>query len=414
VRRVVVTGMGVVSAVGTGCEPFWRAVCEEASIGSVAGIRSESMIPLDVKPSRTMGRIARLAVLAARLALEDGRIEPARLNGEDLGVFLGTNLDDINFVGLSQAFRAAGVEPATGKPDLARFVQAALGILHPFDYLKALSNMPAAHVAINCRARGMNCSYVSPGISGAEAIGEGYLAVRDGRVERALAGGADSWRTPFGVWRRGILGGASSLPCSPSGVHPTALGLGEGAAMLLLEPLETARLRNARVYGEVGGCATALDADAFPNPSHGTGLVRCMRRALARAGVSAGEVDYVGAPGAGSIAGDRIEAQALQEIFGPEALPPLRAMKAMTGYLGAASGAVEAAVTLLVIDRQRIPLLPKAGKQDPGRERRGTDSTAPSARIRVALNVASHPMGLSAALVFKAVSGRARNRDATP
>ncbi len=404
-RRVVVTGLGVVSAIGTGREPFWRAVCEKAPpIGAVGGIRSDSMTQGDVKHARTMGRIARFAVEASRLALEDGRIAPETLKDEDLGIFLGTNLDDINFLGLCRAFITAGVDPATGKPDLARFAHAALETLHPFDYLRALSNMPAAHVAIRCRARGINCSYVSHGTSGAEAIGEAYLAVGDGGVECALAGGTDSWLTPFGGWRRGILGGVPSRPCSPFGGYRTSLGVGEGAAMLLLEPLEAARSRNSRIYGEVVGYAKTLDAGGFPNPCHGTGLVRSMRRALARAGVSPGEVNYVSAHGEGSVEGDRIEARALREVFGPVALPPVRAIKAMTGHLGAASGAVEAAVTFLVIDQQWLPSLPGAGERDPRCQLPGMDSTARSARVRVALNVAFHPLGLSASLVFKGVA----------
>jgi len=391
-RRVVVTGLGVVSAIGTGCKAVWQGVSGNTTRRASAGGILSDRVPLDVKHARTMGRITRFAVEASRLALEDSRIELGSLKGEDLGIFLGTNLDDINFLGLCRAFITAGVEPTTGRPDLARFAQVALTTLHPFDYLKALSNMPAAHVAIRWQARGMNCSYVSHGISGAEAIGEAYLAVREGLVECALAGGADSWLTPFGVWRRGILGG----------VHWAGFGLGEGAAVLLLEPFEAAQSRDSRIYGEVAGYAKALDAGAFPNPSDGTGLTRSIRRALTQACVSPGEVDYVSAHGEGSAEGDRIEARALREVFGSEVLPPVRTIKVMTGHLGAASAAVEAAMTFLAIDRQELPPRP------------GRASAARSARVRVALNLAFHPMGLSAALVFKGLPTNRRDRDATP
>jgi len=361
-----------------------------------------------------MGRIARFAVWASQLALDDGGIELRSLKGEDFGVFLGTNLDDINLLGVCRAFATAGVDPTTGEPDLGRFVRAAVETLHPFDYLQALSNMPAAHVAIRWNARGMNCSYVSHGISGAEAIGEAYLAVRDGIAECALAGGADSWLTPFGAWRRGILGGVPSRPCAPLSVYRTGPRLGEGAAILLLEPLEAARSRNARIYGEVVGYAKALEAEAFPRPCRGVGLVRSMRVALARAGVSPEEVDHVSAHGEGSVEGDRIEARALREVLGPKDPPPVRTLKSLTGHLGAASGAVEAAATLLAIDRQWLPPLPNADELDPEFKWGGMSPHGGSARIRVALNIAFHPMGLAASLVFKDVPENGRRQAATP
>jgi 3-oxoacyl-[acyl-carrier-protein] synthase II len=401
-RRVVVTGLGVVSSIGTGREAFWKALCGMANSGVSQGWIQPEGLP-DMKHARTMGRIARFAVAAARLALEDSGLGPERLRADDLGVFLGTNLDDINLLGICRAFIAAGADPATGEPDLARFACLAREILHPFDYLQALSNLPAAHVAIRWEARGINCSYVAHGISGAQAIGEAYLAVRDGIVDVALAGGADSWLTPFGIWRREILGGVPSRPWSLARGHRIKPELGEGAAMLLLEPLKTARSRNARIYGEVCGYATALEAEAFPNPCQGAGLTRSMRAALEQAGLSPGEVDYVSAHGEGSAAGDRIEAGALREVFGAEGLPPLRAIKTTTGHLGAASGAVEAVATLLAIDRQWIPPCPSAAELAPDVECRGLSRHGCAARIRSALNVAFHPLGLSASLVFKAV-----------
>ena len=400
-RRVVVTGIGIVSALGIGREAFWQALCGKAiPNASAGGIHSEGIQPA-AKHARTMGRIARFAVWASRLALEDGGIELRSLKADEVGVFLGTNLDDVNLLGICRAFVAAGADPATGEPDLTRFARVALETLHPFDYLRALSNMPAAHVAIRGGARGVNCSYVSHGMSGVEAIGEAYLAVRDGIVEGALAGGTDSWLSPFGVWRRGILGGVPSRRSAPFSSQRASPGLGEGAAILLLEPLEAARSRNARIYGEVSGYAKALEAEAFPNSCRGAGLARCIRWALERAGLSPGDVDYVSAHGEGSVEGDLIEARALREVFDADGFPPVRAMKGVTSHLGAASGAVEAAATLLAIHRQWLPPCPDAEELDPKFEFGGMSPYGGSASIRSGLNVAFHRMGLSAALVFR-------------
>lgn len=410
-QRVVATGLGVVSPLGVGREAFWQALCGMASPRTRACSIPFDRIQPDVKHARTMGRIARFAMKASELALEDGRIEPRGSDAENLGIFLGTNLDDINLLGVCRAFSRAGRDPGTGEPDLARFVPLALETLHPFDYLQALSNLPAAHVAIRWEARGMNCSYVSHGISGAEAIGEAYLAVRDGVVEYALAGGADSWLTPFAVWRRGIFSGVPFRPCTPFSEHRTSPRLGEGAAILLLERLEAAQSRNARIYGEISGYAKALEAEAFPYPCPSAGLARCMRFALARAGLIPAGIDYLSAHGEGSVESDRIEAHALQEVFGSEGLPPIRAVKRMIGHLGAASGALESAATLLAIHRQWLPPFPDAETADLASELERTDRAARPARIGAALNIAFHPMGLCASLVFKDIPESSRGRE---
>ncbi|MBI4561415.1 MAG: hypothetical protein HY724_05170 [Candidatus Rokubacteria bacterium] len=413
-RRVVVTGLGVVTAMGTGRGTLWQALSAGGPVGlSAVEARSDGIEP-DIRRSRTMGRIARFSVLASQLALEDGRIEPGAFRSEDLGVFLGTNLDDINLLALCRAFSAAGVDPATGEPDLTRFVRVALETLHPFDYLRALSNMPASHVAIRWQARGVNCSYVSHGISGVEAIGEAYLAVRDGIVECALAGASDSWLTPFGLWRREILGGASLAPMASVRGSGTRPGLGEGAAVLLLEPLEAARARGAGIYGEVSGYAKALDAERFPNLCRGAGLARSIRWTLARSGLSPAEVDYLSSHGEGSVEADGIEARALREVFGSNGLPPMRALKRATGHLGAASGALEAAATLLVISRQWLPPSPSTAELPPAGSAKKQDAPERRAQIRAALNIAFHPMGLSASLAFRQLPDRDWHGQAGP
>jgi 3-oxoacyl-(acyl-carrier-protein) synthase len=257
--------------------------------------------------------------------------------------------------------------------------------LHAFDYLRSVSNLPAAHLAIASQACGMNCSYVSAGIAGAEAIGEAYLAVRDGLVRLALAGGADCWLTPYAAWRRPLLGGAPAVS--------------EGAGVLLLEPLDAARARRAHMYGEITGYAKTLDAHGFPQSTSGEGLVRCVRAALERAATDAADVDYLGGQGGGGPEADRIESRALDVVFAPGPPPPGGSARRLVGHAGAASGALDAAVTLLAIERQRLP---------------GPDGADEMARrVRVAVNVAFHPLGLSAALVFKRTCERPSPRGAS-
>jgi 3-oxoacyl-(acyl-carrier-protein) synthase len=399
-RRVAVTGVGVVSPLGTGTEAHWAALREPVAAGVSSAGESRTAAG-DGPGPRTTGRIGRLALAAARLAVADARREES--DGQAAaGVFLGANLDDVNLVGLCRALRRAGGS-LEADPDWGEFARQARELLHPFDYLQALSNMPAAHLAIRYRARGTCCSYLAHGISGVQAIGDAYLAVREGTVAWALAGGADSWLTPLGAWRRGVLGGQHRGRCRPFSARRSRPRLGEGAALMVLETVESARARGRRVYAEIASYATALDAAAFPAPAHGGGLARCIRSALSGAGIDPRAVAYLGAHAEGSVDGDRLEARALRAVFGA-ALPPLGCLKTRTGHLGAASGALEAAVTALAIDHQQLPEGARPAEIDPDLGLAAAPPTPARRGIEWALNIAHHPLGLCAALVLRRAS----------
>jgi 3-oxoacyl-(acyl-carrier-protein) synthase len=377
VRRVVVTGLGVVCPDGASGDVFWNVLWGQVPPHVEATPASPSSSG-DGKRTRTMGRITRLAVEACGRATADACLQLDDPAGDELGVFFGTNMDDFNLLGVCRAF-----EPG---PHLGRFAAAAAKQIHPFDYFQSLSNMPAAHVAVRWQARGMNCSYYTHGISGLQAVGEAYLAVRDGVVHCALAGGADSWLTPFAAWRRGVFPHAR-FP--DNGIPPTAPRggcLAEGAAALVLEPLESALARGVPLYGEVTGYASALDASAFPGAAPATAAVRAVRLALSRAHLASEDIDYLALHDDGSGDSDRIETDLLREVW-PAGPPAVQGLKRVTGHLGAASGAVEAASTLLAIHRQCMPAV--AGG---------------AGRIGAALNLALHPLGLFAAVVFRRVS----------
>jgi 3-oxoacyl-[acyl-carrier-protein] synthase II len=397
-RRVVVTGLGVVTPVGIGSESLWHALCARATTGDTAPMGATED-PGPGPAPRTAGRIGRLALTAARLAFEDARRHGGEDDAAEAGIFLGANLDDVNLAGLCRSLRAAGGS-LTRDPDWREFARRARENLHPFDYLKALSNMPAAHLAIRYGARAMCCAYMGHGISGAEAIGNAYLAVREGTVAWAVAGGADSWLSPWGAWRRGVLGGSHSRRCRPFGRGRGGPPLGEGAAVAVLEPATAAHARGAHIYAEVAGYAAFLDSRGFPAPGDGAGLARCIEAALAEAGIDGSHVAYLSAHGEGSADGDRLEARALRRVFGTS-LPPLHCPKARTGHLGAASGAVEAAATALVISRQQLPEGIRLEDVDPDLDLAPTQPHGSPPPIEWALNVAHHPLGLCAALVFR-------------
>jgi 3-oxoacyl-(acyl-carrier-protein) synthase len=410
-KRVAVTGIGIVSTIGSGAEAFWHALRERAGAEGREVVEATAC-GAEGRAPRTAGRIGRLALAATGLALEDARRGQAERDAADAGIFLGANLDDVNLVGLCRSLRTAGGS-LTNDPDWREFARRAREHLHPFDYLQALSNMPAAHLAIRYGVRGTCSSSMAHGISGMAAIGDAYVAIRDGTVAWALAGGADSWLTPWAVWRRGVLGGSHQACCRPFSGQRSNPRLGEGAAVVVLEPVEAARRRGGRVYAEVTAYATSLDSAAFPAPADGSGLARCIAAALAEASIDAGDVAYLSAHGEGSVEGDRLEARALRDVFGAS-LPPLGCLKGRTGHLGAASGAVEAAATALVIERQQLPEGARPEDIDPDLDLPEPGARVSPARIEWALNVAHHPLGLSAALVFRRASAAGAMRTPGP
>lgn len=344
-RRVAVTGLGIVSAIGLGVDEFLAGLREGTSAArpisafDTAGFdyANGCEVPNRTAPAPHRGRAAQFAVDAARLAVTDAGLSPADIAAQRVTIAVGTtdgesrDLDD-----LTAQQCAAG--PEAMDPSVVDRVQPlrmSAAIAREFDAERA----DVLTLATACAA-------------GNYAIGYGYDAVRSGEADVALAGGADALcrKTFTGFYRLGTI---APDVCRPFDAHREGILTGEGAGILVLEPMDVALARGARIYAEVLGYGLACDATHAVAPD-GPGIARCISVALDAAGVAPHEVDLVSAHGTGTRANDVTEVGALSAVFG-EALPRTISIKSMLGHSMGAASALGAAASALALRHQFIP-----------------------------------------------------------
>ncbi len=365
-RRVVLTGLGVVSPLGLDLRALWQALCDRR--GGVRPIASfdPSGLPIriaaevpgfdardflekkDRKSLKLMARTVQLAVAAARMAREDARLGQADLAPERFGVVLGVG----TFSGdASEEGRAAYVshDSATGRLDLKRWGAEGMGQMQPMWMLNHVPNMASCHVSILHNAQGPNNTIVQTDAGGLLALAEAANVIQRGAADVMLAGGADT-RTELvsmlryvsfaQVSRRNDEPDKASRPFDRSRDGQV---LGEGAGVFVVEELEQARRRGATIYAELLSWASGYDRGRT-----GEGLGRCVRAALQRAGISTEELDHVSAHAPSTTADDIWEARGINQGLEGHAVPVLAA-SSYFGNLGAASAPVELAASLLAL-----------------------------------------------------------------
>jgi 3-oxoacyl-[acyl-carrier-protein] synthase II len=354
-RRVVLTGLGVVSCIGRGADEFLEGLRRGASGArpitafDTTGFSHAQgcQVPDPEQPDNDLGRAAQFAVDAAQLAVADAGLTPAILSDMRVTVAIGTtdgesrDLDDL----VGQQCRSG---PADMDPVIARRVQ-------PVRMSAAIArdmNLEQAEVLTIPTA----CS------AGNYAIGYGYDAVRLGESDIALVGGADALcrKTFTGFYRLGTI---APDVCRPFDADRQGILTGEGAGVLVLEPLGRAQARGARIYAEVLGYGLACDA-VHPVAPDDSGVARCIGIALDRAGVAPDEVDLVSAHGTGTRANDVTEYRALKTVFG-EDLPRTISIKSMIGHSMGAASALGAVASALSLRHQFIPPTINHRRADP-------------------------------------------------
>jgi len=359
-RRVAVTGMGVVSPVGSSCDQFFdnllagksgiRRLSASFAGGLSARIGGEvEFDPAVHFPKAKLGLLDRFSqfalVAAAQAVLDSGMALDDKLQ-ERAGVFLGIGM------GGAQTLEAGYSELFLQRKER----------LPPFTVLRTMNNAAAAHISMDFGLRGPSYTYSTACSSSSIAIGEAVRAIRHGYADAALAGGAESlfslgtlraWEALRTLALEDAQDPAAS--CRPFSRDRTGLVLGEGAGVIVLEDLESARRRGARIYAEVIGYGAASDAAHIAKPDM-AGQVRAMRAALEDAGIAPAEVDYLNAHGTATVAGDVIETAAIKQVFGAQAgRIPVSSTKSMHGHLMGAAGAVEFVAAILAIVRGAIP-----------------------------------------------------------
>ena len=406
--RVWVTGIGVVTPIGIGRSEFFRGLREGrvgirrvdqdvdlSGIGAkVAGVVDDfdplSFIP--AKRARRMGRVTQMAVTAARLALEDGAFKPR--DTQRGGVAVGTGVGALEaLVDNHRVLLERGAERVS-----------------PFLAPVMMPNAPAAEVSIELGIKGPSVGVVTACAASAHALGIAWGWIRRGEVDWALAGGAESVLIPIVFAAFDRMGALSRNPDPATASRPfdaqrDGFVLGEGAGILLLESEEHARGRGAEPLADL--CGFGQTSDAFhitAPPEDGEGGRRAMERALASAGLSPEEVDYINAHGTSTPLNDRAETRAIKALLGGRACEvPVSSTKSQIGHLLGAAGAVEAGAAIFAILEGLIPATVTWRNRDPECDLDYVPGKVRPARVRTVLSNSFGFGGQNACLVLKAV-----------
>jgi 3-oxoacyl-[acyl-carrier-protein] synthase II len=356
-NRVVVTGMGVVSPIGNNCEEVKEGLLSGRNgIGvitsfdakdfkahlaaEVKGIDLEEKI--GKKEARRMDRFTQLAVVAAEEAVLDAKLTDA-YDPFDLSVLISSGIGGL----------------ATMETNMAKYMEKGPGRVSPFFIPMNIVNMAAGEISIRHKAMGSSFAPVSACASGTHSIGEGYRSIKHGYAKAAIVGGTEGSVLPMAVAgfsnmkalndTEDILKGSI-----PFDVDRKGFVMGEGAGVVILENLEDALKRGAKIYGEVVGYGSTSDAYHITAPHpEGKGAYMAMKKALDEAEITPEQVDYINAHGTSTPMNDRLESGAIVNLFGREV--PVSSTKSMTGHLLGAAGAVETILSLMSIAESYIP-----------------------------------------------------------
>jgi 3-oxoacyl-[acyl-carrier-protein] synthase II len=338
------------------------------------------------------GRHAKFAAGAAKQAILDSGVLDVITDRSRIGVYFGAgegNQDFVNFTQLVATATAAG-----GEFDLDAFMRKGLTILDPELELEQEPSMPAAHLGGMFDAQGPNINCLTACAASSQAVGEATELIRRGDVDAMIAGGAHSMIHPFGLTGFNLLTALSTSNSDPTKASRPfdrlrdGFVLGEGSSVVILEELEHAKKRGAKIYGEVLGYGCTADAyritDIHPE---GRGAIGCMKAALKDAGLSADAVGYVNAHGTSTSVNDRVETVACKAVFGERAkLVPVSSTKSMMGHLIAAAGVTEMIVCLLAIRDGVLPPTINLENPDPECDLDYVPNVAREAKLNVALN----------------------------
>ncbi|CAE6697157.1 beta-ketoacyl-ACP synthase II [Nitrospira defluvii] len=407
VRRVVITGLGLVTPLGTGVDKTWKALCAgESGIGritrfdptgydaQIAG-QVKDFDPaqfIEKKEIKKMDTFIHYAVGASQLAVDDANLTVSPEEATRVGVYIGSGIGGLGSI---EHYHDVLKEKGPGR-------------VSPFFIPMTIINLASGQVAIRVGAKGPNSCAVTACATGNHCIGDAYRLIQRNDADVMIAGGAEAAITPLGV-----AGFASAKALSFRNSEPTKASrpfdkdrdgfvLGEGAGVVVLEELEHARARGARIYAELIGYA--MNSDAYhitAPPEEGEGAVRCMEMALKDAGVAKTDIGYINAHGTSTMA-DAIETKAIKHVFGEQAYRiPVSSTKSMTGHLLGAAGGIEAVFSILALHHGILPPTINLDHPDPACDLDYVPNQARPAKIQVALSNSFGFGGVNACLIFR-------------
>ena len=405
----MVTGLGLVTPLGTGTEANWDALVAGRSgvrpitrfdagtlpariAGEVPDFDPERF--LDRREARKMDVFIQYAVAAAQMAMDDAQLAAPLAQPERVGVIIGVGMGGL--ATLEDCF------PALVERNFRR--------VSPFMIPRLIPNMAAGHVAMRFGARGPNYATTSACASGAHAVGDAFALIREGRQDVMLAGGAEAPVCLLGVGgfsaMRALATSFNEEPARasrPFDAKREGFVIAEGAGVLVLEELGHARRRGARIHAELAGYGASCDAYHMTQPSpEGEGAAECMALALADAGLAPEDVGYINAHGTGTPFNDEAETLAVKRVFGGHAHRlAISSTKSMTGHSLGAAGTIEAAYTVLALARGTLPPTINLDEPDPACDLDYVPHTARRVAIRAALSNSFGFGGTNATLAFR-------------
>lgn len=425
-RRVVVTGIGALTPVGSDVESMWKVLREGGSgIGRITHFDASnfptkiaaevknfdlSKYVADTTPFTYSGRNVVFAIAAATEAVKSSGILDSRLDPTRFGVYLGAGEGQQDF---PVFMRVINESLRDGAIDVERFTALSLKHLNPQFEIEQEPSMPAGHLAALFDAQGPNLNCLTACAASSQAIGEATEIIRRGDADVMLSGGAHSMIHAFGVTGFNLLTALSTHNDEPTKAsrpfdkNRDGFVLGEGSGMLVLEDLGHALARGAHIHGEIVGYGTTADAfritDTHPE---GRGAVSCIQMALRDAGLNTDQIDYINAHGTSTDVNDRVETLAIHLALGEHALTtPVSSIKSMMGHLIAAAGSVEAITCLLTIRDQVIPPTINYETPDPECDLDYVPNVARNVPVDVALSNSFGFGGQNISLIFSSYKG---------
>jgi 3-oxoacyl-[acyl-carrier-protein] synthase II len=409
-RRVVVTGLGVVTAVGHDVATFWaNLVAGQGGVRRItlfdpaafscqigAEVRGwDASAHMDPKEVRRNDRFTHFGFVAAKQAFVDSGLDMSREDGDRVGVVIGSGIGGMY----------------TYESQLKVLAERGPRKVSPFTIPSLIGNMCSGLVAIEYGARGPNFGVVSACATGTHALGEAAHMIRRGDADVMIAGGSEAAITPFAYASFCAMKAMSTRNDSPeTACRPFERGregfvMGEGAGVLVLESLEHARARGARIYCELLGYAATCDAFHITQPDpEGKGLSMAMRRALASAQVAPDAIDYINAHGTSTPYNDKFETLAIKKVFGDHSRKvPISSTKSMTGHLLGAAGGIESVVAVKTIETQTLAPTINLQEADPECDLDYVPNVARAAKVTTVLSNNLGFGGQNASVIFRAL-----------
>ncbi len=411
-RRVVVTGIGLVSPVGVGTEETWQAILKgQSGIGPITAFDASAFACriagevkefdpekfVERKELKKMGRFIQFAIAATEFALAGAGLKISSENGERVGVYIGSGIG--GFEVIEREFEA--------------LLQHGPKRISPFFIPATIINLASGYVSIRTGAKGPNSATATACTTGAHAIGDSFKIIQRGDADAMICGGAEA-----PICRMGIGGFAAMRALSTRNDEPQKASrpwdkcrdgfvVGEGAGLLVLEELEFARKRGAPILAEMVGYGMSADSHHITAPPEdGDGACRVMRSALKDAALEPSKIDYINAHGTSTDVGDRVETVAVKRCFGEHAYKlAVSSTKSMTGHLLGGAGGLEAGITVLAIRDQVAPPTVNYEFPDPECDLDYVPNKARPMRIEYALSNSFGFGGTNGCLIFRRFTG---------